>query len=76
MKKLMHYFILGTIVIHYHKIGTEPWCAVNKADKTIMCNYENWEACEGYRQENETCIKNKDYKPKKENTNEDMPRYY
>ena len=63
------------IIAIYIQIGTQPWCTLNKMEKRIECNYESQDVCEGYRQSNEICIKNKDYKFKKENTNENLSRH-
>lgn len=43
-------------------LGTQPWCAYNKIENTIQCNYETKYQCESYRDNNEVCILNPNLK--------------
>lgn len=46
----------------YGHVGVAAWCTVGKDKVIIECNYNTKEECEGYRQEDEVCKQNVDYK--------------
>lgn len=48
------FFILASI----HLIGIQPWCTFDSKTQSMQCNYENRDACEGYRESSEICLTN------------------
>lgn len=57
--------LFALVVVHFNRVGVAQWCAVDKDAKTIQCNYESEEACEGYREKGEFCRSNPFFVEKK-----------